>query len=147
MNDFNKTKQPQNTIAVLWEQDDRGNGICHAGRMGGLKIRIIENTDRSDDRSPSHFIVAIPETAMGMDGRPPHLASTKQIDLIRRLAGDLDIDRDGLAVMTDGVAVEELSKAMASDLIKTLLARKELAIEDKAKPDQHTETGQYENPF
>src|SRR3954464_136455 len=58
--------------AGLWAKSSLKGGQYLTGRMGGLKVLILENRDRQSDDDPSHhlFVAEAPDRRQGAAERP-----------------------------------------------------------------------------
>jgi hypothetical protein len=58
--------------AGLWAKSSVKGGQYLTGRLGGMKVLILENRDRQNDDDPSHhlFFVEAPDRRQGSQGRP-----------------------------------------------------------------------------
>jgi hypothetical protein len=48
--------QPKLKAAGLWQRTSASGNVYFAGRLGGVRILIFENRDRTDDSEPSHHL-------------------------------------------------------------------------------------------
>jgi hypothetical protein len=53
----NSNNSPMINAAGLWQKTSVKGGQYLTGRMGGLKILIMENRDRKSDDDPSHHLL------------------------------------------------------------------------------------------
>src|SRR4051812_45932355 len=53
----NSNNSPMIKAAGLWQKTSVKGGQYLTGRMGGLKILIMENRDRKSDDDPSHHLL------------------------------------------------------------------------------------------
>src|SRR5687768_14631520 len=60
--------------APLWAKSSAKGGQYLTGRLGGLKVLILENRDRQSDDDPSHhlFFAEAPDRRQGGAERPAH---------------------------------------------------------------------------
>jgi hypothetical protein len=58
--------------AGLWAKSSVKGGQYLTGRLGGMKVLILENRDRQNDDDPSHhlFVTEAPERRQGAAERP-----------------------------------------------------------------------------
>ena len=58
--------------APLWAKSSVKGGQYLTGRLGGMKVLILENRDRQNDDDPSHhlFVTEAPERRQGAAERP-----------------------------------------------------------------------------
>jgi hypothetical protein len=58
--------------AGLWSKTSAKGGQYLTGRLGGVKVLILENRDRQNDDDPSHqlFFVEAPDRRQGAQERP-----------------------------------------------------------------------------
>jgi hypothetical protein len=70
----NNSSKPPALIkaAGLWAKSSVKGGQYLTGRMGGLKVLILENRDRKSDDDPSHhlFVTEAPDRRQGAAERP-----------------------------------------------------------------------------
>jgi hypothetical protein len=93
--------------AGLWAKTSAKGGQYFAGRLGGVKVLILENRDRKSDADPSHnlfFVESAPRQPAGASdrhqGNAPRPASNWQAPIRPRteepprLPFDADADAD-----------------------------------------------------
>jgi hypothetical protein len=63
----NTNNSPMIKAAGLWQKTSVKGGQYLAGRMGGVKVLIMENRERKSDDAPSHtlFFVEAPDRRQG----------------------------------------------------------------------------------
>lgn len=68
----NSNSGPLIKAAGLWAKTSVKGGQYLTGRMGGLKILIMENRDRKSDDDPSHHLLVAeaPDRRQGMASQP-----------------------------------------------------------------------------
>jgi hypothetical protein len=68
----NASNGPMLKAAGLWQKTSVKGGQYLTGRMGGLKILIMENRDRKSDDDPSHHLLVAeaPDRRQGTGERP-----------------------------------------------------------------------------
>ena len=70
--------------APLWAKSSAKGGQYLTGRLGGMKVLILENRDRKTDDDPSHhlFFVEAPDRRQGAqehaDGQRPQTSQIRQ---------------------------------------------------------------------
>jgi hypothetical protein len=71
MNDATNNS-PMLKAAPLWAKTSVKGGQYLTGRLGGVKVLILENRDRQSDDDPSHhlFFVEAPDRRQGATERP-----------------------------------------------------------------------------
>jgi hypothetical protein len=57
--------------AGLWRKESAKGNTYWAGRLGGVKILILENRDRQDENEPSHHLFFVEGTSRPAAGSPP----------------------------------------------------------------------------
>jgi hypothetical protein len=65
-------KTPMLKAAGLWAKSSVKGGQYLTGRLGGVKVLVMENRDRQSDDDPSHilFFVEAPDRRQGAGERP-----------------------------------------------------------------------------
>jgi hypothetical protein len=68
----NANNSPMLKAAGLWAKSSAKGGQYFTGRLGGVKVLILENRDRQSDDDPSHhlFFVEAPDRRQGAGERP-----------------------------------------------------------------------------
>jgi hypothetical protein len=68
----NANNSPMLKAAGLWAKSSVKGGQYLTGRLGGVKVLILENRDRQSDDDPSHhlFFVEAPDRRQGAGERP-----------------------------------------------------------------------------
>jgi hypothetical protein len=68
----NASNGPMLKAAGLWAKTSVKGGQYLTGRLGGLKVLILENRDRKSDDDPSHylFVAEAPDRRQGAGERP-----------------------------------------------------------------------------
>jgi hypothetical protein len=68
----NASNEAMLKAAGLWAKSSVKGGQYLTGRLGGMKVLILENSDRQNDDDPSHhlFFVEAPDRRQGSQGRP-----------------------------------------------------------------------------
>ena len=68
----NASNGPMLKAAGLWAKTSVKGGQYLTGRLGGVKVLILENRDRQNDDDPSHhlFFVEAPDRRQGAQERP-----------------------------------------------------------------------------
>src|SRR3954468_1554651 len=68
----NATNGPMLKAAGLWSKTSAKGGQYLTGRLGGVKVLILENRDRQSDDDPSHqlFFAEAPDRCQGGQERP-----------------------------------------------------------------------------
>jgi hypothetical protein len=68
----NTSNGPMLKAAGLWAKSSVKGGQYLTGRLGGVKVLILENRDRQSDDDPSHhlFFVEAPDRRQGAAERP-----------------------------------------------------------------------------
>ena len=68
----NPNNSPMLKAAGLWAKTSVKGGQYLTGRLGGVKVLILENRDRQSDDDPSHhlFFVEAPDRRQGAGERP-----------------------------------------------------------------------------
>jgi hypothetical protein len=68
----NANNSPMLKAAGLWAKSSVKGGQYLTGRLGGVKVLILENRDRQSDDDPSHhlFFVEAPDRRQGAEERP-----------------------------------------------------------------------------
>jgi hypothetical protein len=68
----NAGNSPMLKAAGLWAKSSVKGGQYLTGRLGGVKVLILENRDRQNDDDPSHhlFFVEAPDRRQGAGERP-----------------------------------------------------------------------------
>jgi hypothetical protein len=68
----NATNGPMLKAAGLWSKTSAKGGQYLTGRLGAMKVLILENRDRQNDDDPSHqlFFVEASERCQGATERP-----------------------------------------------------------------------------
>jgi hypothetical protein len=63
---------PMLKVAPLWQKSSAKGGQYLVGRLGGLKVLILENRDRQSDDDPSHhlFVAEAPDRRQSAGERP-----------------------------------------------------------------------------
>jgi hypothetical protein len=57
--------------AGLWRKESAKGNAYLTGRLGGVKILILENRDRKDENEPSHHLFFVDGTSRPAAGSPP----------------------------------------------------------------------------
>jgi hypothetical protein len=72
----NAANGPMLKAAGLWAKTSVKGGQYLTGRLGGVKVLILENRDRKTDDDPSHhlFFVEAPDRRQGAQERPQERA-------------------------------------------------------------------------
>src|SRR3954454_8494702 len=70
--DGKANNSPMLKAAGLWAKSSVKGGQYLTGRLGGVKVLILENRDRQSDDDPSHhlFFVEAPDRRQGAAERP-----------------------------------------------------------------------------
>src|ERR687890_481759 len=70
--DGKANNSPMLKAAGLWAKTSVKGGQYLTGRLGGLKVLILENRDRQSDDDPSHhlFVAEAPDRRQGAGERP-----------------------------------------------------------------------------
>jgi hypothetical protein len=68
----NTNNSPMLKAAGLWSKTSVKGGQYLTGRLGGVKVLVMENRDRKSDDDPSHhlFFVEAPDRRQGVQDRP-----------------------------------------------------------------------------
>src|SRR4029453_7850123 len=90
----NSNNSPMLKAAGLWAKSSVKGGQYLTGRLGGVKVLILENRDRKSDDDPSHnlFFVEAPDRRQlaqerGGEQRAPQTAPTSQRPSQPQLSG------------------------------------------------------------
>jgi hypothetical protein len=67
----NTNNGPMLKVASLWSKTSVKGGWYQTGRLGGVKVLVMENRDRQSDDDPSHhlFFVEAPDRRQGAQER------------------------------------------------------------------------------
>jgi hypothetical protein len=68
----NTTNSPMLKAAGLWVKTSAKGGQYFTGRLGAMKVLVMENRDRQSDDDPSHhlFFAEAPDRRQGAEERP-----------------------------------------------------------------------------